>query len=61
MNEKGADWCEKNLPTVVGWLREEAITRGLPFSTTLARVLVRRAITNARKYLSQQTPQPQTT
>jgi hypothetical protein len=33
----------------VGWLREEASKRGLPFLDAAGRVLVRRAITNARK------------
>jgi hypothetical protein len=23
MDEKGADWCENNIDTIVGWLREE--------------------------------------
>ena len=33
----------------VGWLREEASKRGLPFLDAAGRVLVRRAIHNARK------------
>jgi hypothetical protein len=49
MDQMGADWCETNLGTIVGWLREEAGKRGLPFFDGVGRVLVRRAIARARK------------
>jgi hypothetical protein len=49
MDRQGADWCESNLDTVVGWLREEAEKRGLPFLDVAGRLLVRRAIRNARR------------
>jgi len=49
MDEKGCDWCEANLDEIVGWLREEATKRGLPFVDLAGRMLVRRAIRNARK------------
>ena len=42
-------WCEANLDTIVGWLREEATARGLPFLDAAAAMLVRRAISNARR------------
>jgi hypothetical protein len=42
-------WCEQNLDTIVGWLREEATKRGLPFVDMAGRMLVKRAIKNARK------------
>jgi hypothetical protein len=42
-------WCEENIDTVVGWLREEATKRGLPFLDAAGRLLVRRAIRNARR------------
>ncbi len=42
-------WCEANLDTIVGWLREQAEARGLPFLDVAGRVLVRRAISNARR------------
>jgi hypothetical protein len=42
-------WCEAHLDEIVGWLREEATKRGLPFLDAAGRVLVRRAISNARK------------
>jgi hypothetical protein len=42
-------WCEANLDEIVGWLREEATKRGLPFIDLAGRMLVKRAIANARK------------
>jgi hypothetical protein len=42
-------WCEANLDTIVGWLREQATARGLPFIDIAGRMLVRRAIQNARR------------
>jgi hypothetical protein len=42
-------WCEAHLDEIVGWLREEATKRSLPFLDAAGRVLVRRAIHNARK------------
>jgi hypothetical protein len=42
-------WCEAHLDEIVGWLREEAAKRGLPFLDVAGRVIVRRAISNARK------------
>ena len=42
-------WCEANIDTIVGWLREQAETRGLPFLDIAGRMLVRRAISNARR------------
>jgi hypothetical protein len=49
MDARGCDWCEANLDTIVGWLREEATKRGLPFLDAAGRLLVRRAIRNARR------------
>ena len=45
-------WCEAHLEEIVGWLREEATKRKLPFVDMAGRVLVRRAISNARKELA---------
>jgi hypothetical protein len=42
-------WCEANLDTIVGWLREQSEARGLPFLDLAGRLLVRRAIRNARR------------
>jgi hypothetical protein len=49
MDTNGADWCEANLDQIVGWLREEATKRKLPFIDAAGRLLVRRAIKNARR------------
>ena len=49
MDARGCDWCEANFDTIVGWLREEATKRGLPFLDAAGRLLVRRAIRNARR------------
>jgi hypothetical protein len=52
MDVNGCDWCEANIDTIVGWLREEATKRTLPFVDMAGRLLVRRAIRNARKAAS---------
>ena len=49
MDAKGCEWCEENLDTIVAWLREEATKRKLPFLDIAGRVLVRRAIKNAKR------------
>ena len=49
MDARGCDWCDKNLDLIVGWLREEATNRRLPFVDAAGRLLVRRAIANARR------------
>lgn len=49
MNERGIEWCEQNRETIVGWLREEAGKRGLPFVGALGHLLVNRAIKRAKK------------
>lgn len=49
MDARGPDWCEENIDTIVGWLREEATKRNLPFLDAAGRLLVRRAIANARR------------
>jgi len=49
MDAKGCDWCEVNIEEIVGWLRESAAERGLPFVDMAGRMLVRRAIANARR------------
>lgn len=48
MNEMGADWCEQNLDMIVGWLREEATKRKLPFVDFAGKLLVKRAIKLSR-------------
>jgi hypothetical protein len=49
MNQWGANVCEQRIDEIVAWLREEAVKRGLPFLDFAARVVVKKAISNARK------------
>ena len=49
MAAPGCDWCAANIDEIVGWLRESAAERGLPFLDVAGRVLIRRAISNARR------------
>jgi hypothetical protein len=53
MDEWGADECETNQKSeyVLAALRENAKRRGLPFLDAAGRLLVKRAIRNARKNL----------
>jgi len=54
MDVKGIAWCEANVEVIVGWLGAEAKKRKLPFFPKVARLLVRKAIRNAK----QQSPFP---
>ena len=54
MNEQGNDWCANNVDTIVGWLREEAKRRGLPFVDMIGKVMVNRAVKKSRKLLANQ-------
>jgi hypothetical protein len=49
MDAFGCDWCEAHIDTIVGWLREEAGKRKLPFLDAAGRLLVKRAIYLARR------------
>ena len=49
MDRQGCEWVEANMSTVVGWLREQAEARGLPFLDMAGRALVRVAVRNARR------------
>lgn len=53
MNEKGNDWCEQNIDTILEWMREESIKRAIPFMQTAARLMVNRAIAKSRKLLAE--------
>jgi hypothetical protein len=48
-------WCEANIDTIVGWLRNEAARRKLTFVDAAGRLVVTRAIASARR-----TPRPPT-
>ena len=49
MDQKGPDWCEKNIELIVDWLQEEAEKRKLPFMRLAGKALVKLAIRKARK------------
>ena len=49
MDAMGVKWCEENLDLIVGWLKEEATNRKLPFIDLPARMLVKHAISSAKK------------
>lgn len=53
MNEKGNDWCEQNVETIMEWMKEESIKRGIPFIATAARIMVNKAISKSRKLLAE--------
>ena len=52
MNEKGNDWCEQNIDTILEWMKEESIKRGLPFMSSAAKIMVNRAIAKSKKLLA---------
>lgn len=49
MDQWGCDKCEENIDKIVGWLREEATKRKLPFVDIAGRMIIKRAIKMARK------------
>jgi hypothetical protein len=49
MDLYGVDWCEGNMAKIVGWLREEAERRHLPFLPIAAKTLVKLAIHKSKK------------
>lgn len=46
-------WCERNIETILDWLKEQADARGLPFIRVGARILVKRAISQAKRKSAQ--------
>ena len=49
MDMWGVDGCTDRIMEIVAWLRAEAGNRGLPFVDFAGRILVNRAIANARR------------
>jgi len=51
LNAKGIEWCEKNVDTIVQWLREEHRNQGIkvPFVDEVAYDLVNEAIRRAKR------------
>ena len=54
MDERGCEWCEQNIETICEWLKEEANKRGMLFVKSAVKLLVRRAISNARAVASKE-------
>lgn len=53
MDFHGPRWCRDNISMLVGWLREEAENRGLPFFDWAAHQLILVAIRRAEKVAAQ--------
>jgi len=49
MDHRGIEWCEKNIELIVDWLEEESTKRHLPFVRAAGKILIRRAIRNAKR------------
>jgi len=49
MNQKGVEWCENNISTITGWLKEESKKRKIPFVEPIATMVVKRAINQSKK------------
>jgi hypothetical protein len=49
MDQQGIQWCKDNVDKIVGWLREEATKRRLPFIDMAGKLIVNRAISMAEK------------
>jgi hypothetical protein len=49
MDRWGHEQCLERLNEITAWLQQEAHARGLPFSATLARQLIKRAIVKAKR------------
>jgi hypothetical protein len=54
MDQRGPDWCQENVPEILGWLREVAEERGLLFVEIIAVRLVRNAILSAKAEAARQ-------
>lgn len=52
MNQWGCDGCVENSEEILGWLKEEASARKIPFVSAVAKMFLNRAINNARKEAS---------
>lgn len=50
MNARGIEWCEENLDTICGWLKEECKKRSIPYVDAVARMVVNKAINKSKKY-----------
>lgn len=58
MDKEGIEWCENNVPKILGWMREEAAKKNIAFMVDLGgESLVKQAIANAKESLKK-TMQP---
>lgn len=53
MNDKGPEWCERNIDMILSWLEEESKKRSIPFVKPVAKMMVQRAISVSKKLLPQ--------
>lgn len=51
MNDRGIEWCEQNIPTIIEWLKEESSKRKIPFIESVAVLVVKRAIRQSKRAL----------
>ena len=49
MNIRGTEWCEKNVETIVGWLKVEAEKRNVLFVESVAKLIVWAAIKKSKR------------
>lgn len=52
MNDKGIEWCEQNISTIVDWLKEESSKRKIPFIESVAILVIKRAIRQSKRALT---------
>lgn len=52
LDMNGIEWCENNMETIIGWLKEESERRNLPFIEYVAKTLIKRAIKNYKKQIN---------
>lgn len=54
MNIRGPEWCLNNLDTIISWLKEESAKRNLPFIETIAKMMVKKAISKSQRLLKKE-------
>jgi hypothetical protein len=54
MNIRGPEWCLNNLDTILAWLKEESAKRSLPFVETIAKLMVKKAISKSQRLLKKE-------
>lgn len=55
MNIRGPEWCLNNLDTIMSWLKEESAKRKLPFIESIAKLMVKKAISKSQRLLKKET------